>query len=123
MVLRRRHILAGILVLCGMLVPAVVRAVDMAAPAVQAVPESLSPENIQKRFQGPNCKLEKQCGGLAYINCDSEMDGPAYYVKSDSLEVVMICGGACEKPESMRTDGKDCAQCPPKEWTCQGAGE
>ena len=65
---------------------------------------------IQSAF-GERCKLVKQCGDLSYIDCDSMVDGPAYYVRTATLDVVMNCGGYCMAPKEDMKD-KNCSQCP-----------
>lgn len=60
---------------------------------------------------GERCQLERVCGDLAGINCDSEVDGPYDYVESDTLDLVSECGGACM--------GAPCSDCPPDDWTCK----
>ncbi len=85
-----------------------------AAPSTSASPEKPSPDaarddKIRQRF-GDRCRLERACGGLWGIDCDAAVDGPYYYVKPDSLEVVSRCGGYCM--------GGRCTNCPPKEWSC-----
>ena len=72
---------------------------------------------------GPNCEIEDQCGELAYVDCDSEVDGPAYYVEEESLRIIMRCGGACMVPAN-ETKAGYCSECPPKEWKdCKNNGE
>jgi hypothetical protein len=74
-------------------------------------------ESIQSAF-GERCHLVKQCGDLSYIDCGSMTDGPAYYVRTATLDVVMNCGGYCMAPKEEMKD-KNCAQCPPEQWTCK----
>ncbi len=88
----------------------------MAMAPLSACAEEAAPGKVQETF-GPNCVVASECGDLLYINCNSETDGPAYYVKKDGLEVVMKCGGLCMSP--YKTDDKtQCTACPPAEWTC-----
>lgn len=72
---------------------------------------------IQSTF-GERCQLVKQCGNLSYIDCGSMTDGPAYYVHTATLDVVMNCGGYCFAPKEDLKD-KNCSQCPPEQWTCK----
>ncbi len=74
-------------------------------------------EVVRKTF-GERCKVVKQCGDLSYIDCDSMVDGPAYYVRTATLDVVMNCGGYCMAPKEDMKD-KNCSQCPPEQWTCK----
>jgi len=72
-------------------------------------PDAARDERIQQRF-GDHCRLERTCGALWGIDCEAAVDGPYYYVKPDTLEVVSRCGGYCM--------GGRCTNCPPKEWNC-----
>jgi hypothetical protein len=72
------------------------------------VPPELA-EKIKRQF-GEKCRLERTCGDLLGIDCDAAVDGPYYYVRRDSLEVVSRCGGYCMSGT--------CTDCPPKAWTC-----
>lgn len=64
---------------------------------------------------GPNCELESECGDFAYVDCDSETDGPAYYVEKETLRIIMRCGGACDIPSNENKEGY-CSECPPQQW-------
>jgi hypothetical protein len=69
---------------------------------------------------GPNCEIEETCGELAYVDCDSEVDGPAYYVEEETLRIIMRCGGACMIPSNEVKPGY-CSECPPQQWKdCKG---
>ncbi len=59
---------------------------------------------------GSDCKIAATCGDLVGVNCRAEVDGPYYYVRKGSGEIVSTCGGACMT---------GCTNCPPKEWTCR----
>jgi hypothetical protein len=63
---------------------------------------------ITRQF-GERCKLERSCGDLLGIDCQSAVDGPYYYVQRRDLKTVATCGGACRR---------GCTDCPPKAWTC-----
>ncbi len=63
---------------------------------------------ITKQF-GEHCKLERSCGDLLGVDCQSAVDGPYYYVNRRDLKTVATCGGACRR---------GCTDCPPKAWTC-----
>jgi hypothetical protein len=67
---------------------------------------------MKVREKWPNCELERVCGSLIYVDCHSEVDGPAYYADGKTLDVIATCGGAC-----MNVD-KPC-DCPPTAWTCK----
>lgn len=77
----------------------------------EPAPTPVSPELAEKikRQFGERCKYERSCGDLIGVDCDAAVDGPYYYVRRDSLEVVSRCGGACMR---------GCTDCPPKAWTC-----
>jgi hypothetical protein len=81
----------------------------VSAPAPAPPSPSSSSSTLEQRF-GPHCHLERTCGSLLGVDCNSASDGPYYYVRAGSLEVVSRCGGFCM--------GGRCTDCPPKEWTC-----
>lgn len=76
-------------------------------------PDAERDESIKLRF-GRQCRLERTCGPLWGIDCESAVDGPYdyYRVHKDRLEELAMCGGAC-------MSGR-CTNCPPKAqgWTC-----
>jgi hypothetical protein len=76
------------------------------SPAAQVPPEMA--DKIRSAF-GDGCRFERACGGLVGVDCNSAADGPYYYVREGSLEVVSTCGGACRA---------GCTECPPKAWDC-----
>lgn len=81
-------------------------------PQPPSQPSDVPPElaaKIKRQF-GERCRLERTCGDLLGIDCDAAVDGPYYYVRRDSLEVISRCGGACMSGT--------CTDCPPKAWTC-----
>lgn len=82
-----------------------------AAPSTSSAPppDASRDERIRQRF-GERCRLERACGELWGVDCDAAVDGPYYYVKRDTLEVVSKCGGFCM--------GGRCTNCPPREWKC-----
>ncbi len=81
------------------------------------VTRGLTNETVQSTF-GEHCGIARQCGALSLIDCNSAGDGPAYYVRTATLEIVMRCGGYCLAPlEDLK--GDQCSECPPKEWTCE----
>lgn len=64
-----------------------------------------------RRTFGERCRFERACGPeLIGVDCDAAVDGPYYYVRRGSLEVVSRCGGFCMSGT--------CTDCPPKGWTC-----
>jgi hypothetical protein len=62
------------------------------------------------------CEVDKTCGNLVGVNCQSEVDGPYYYVEQDTNRVIETCGGACKG--GPKPDQGLCVECPPREWTC-----
>lgn len=91
---------------------------NFASPPQQAAQEPESPPppddpeltaRVAEKF-GERCKLERVCGELAGVDCDSAADGPYYYVRKADLETVSTCGGACRA---------GCTNCPPQEWSCR----
>jgi hypothetical protein len=81
-----------------------------AAPASSSPPADASRDaRIRQRF-GERCRLERACGELWGIDCEAAVDGPYYYVKPSTLEIVSRCGGFCM--------GGRCTNCPPREWKC-----
>lgn len=69
---------------------------------------------INPRAYGSLCgEIVGTCNGLTAINCKAEVDGPYYYVNTNTGAVVATCGGACD-----RAGGCQPGTCPPKEWTC-----
>jgi hypothetical protein len=73
-------------------------------------------EAVQEKLASGECKLGSTCGEQAFIDCHSEVDGPAYYIHSPTGRVLEVCGGAC-----MGGPGQNgwCMACPPPEWTCK----
>lgn len=65
---------------------------------------------IDAKKYGQNCRVEKVCGFLVGIDCQSSLDGPYYYINRKTEEIISTCGGACRNDQ--------CAHCPPKEWGC-----
>ena len=64
------------------------------------------------------CGEARICGDLSYVDCGSAMDGPSYFYKTDTREIVMRCGGTCMMQAKDIRPGY-CSECPPKEWTCE----
>lgn len=63
------------------------------------------------------CDEPKFCNNLVMVDCNSEVDGPLYYLNKINGEQISVCGGACRGPigeqiEVCRT------LCPPEEWNC-----
>lgn len=64
---------------------------------------------LDAKKYGLNCRVERICGDLVGIDCDSAVDGPYYYVDKKTGNIISKCGGYCMV---------GCTNCPPKEWTC-----
>lgn len=70
--------------------------------------------DVKEGLASGQCHVNSTCGELTFVDCGMAADGPAYYVKTASNEVLEVCGGAC-----MAGPGKEmCVACPPPEWTC-----
>ena len=69
---------------------------------------------VNARFYGFECKNAGLCNDVTAIDCGAERDGPFYYVRSYSGEIISRCGGFCEA-----SPGCGLNNCPPKEWTCK----
>ena len=67
---------------------------------------------------GQKCQLAETCGDLAKIDCGASYDGPLYYVRVSTREIVSKCGGWCYTPEAASTGLCADTVCPPAEWTC-----
>ena len=65
-----------------------------------------------------DCSAPVFCKDLVYIDCHSEVDGPAYYLDKTTGERISECGGACMKPSGEQLNVCQ-TMCPPKEWTCE----
>jgi hypothetical protein len=60
------------------------------------------------------CTKPIVCGQLAYTDCGSALDRPAYYYHRTSGKILGTCGGACWRDET----GRCKRECPPPGWTC-----
>ena len=56
------------------------------------------------------------CGNAIELNYHAEVDGLLSYYDNKTGELLMHCGGVCMSGVG---SGKDCSQCPPKEWICK----
>jgi hypothetical protein len=70
---------------------------------------------LQEDLRRGWCKVAQTCGGMSFVDCHSEVDGPAYYVDSATGCVLEVCGGACMG----RSETNLCQACPPPEWSCR----
>ena len=69
------------------------------------------PEVDLSKYGPPGfCEVKGWCGDLVAIDCQSEVDGPYYYVDISNDEIVGECGGFCDRAEGCPT------QCPPSQW-------
>lgn len=84
-------------------------------PSAVDVPDPLTVTwtDLQAQVASGECKVDRHCGALSFVNCRIEADGPGYYVDDSQRRIVAVCGGACMLP----TEGH-CAECPPAAWTC-----
>ena len=62
------------------------------APANEEDPELA--RKVREKF-GADCRLERTCGEMVGVDCNSAADGPYYYARRENLETVSTCGGAC----------------------------
>ncbi|NTV31459.1 hypothetical protein HGA91_05795 [candidate division WWE3 bacterium] len=69
---------------------------------------------INPKTFGSQCKLIAVCNNIAEINCQSELDGPLYYVDAQDGTILEYCGGSCMGGPR----GPYCQHCPPVNWTC-----
>lgn len=53
------------------------------------------------------------CGDIGFVDAGSAVDGPAYYFRRQSGQVITVCGGAC-----MGDMDRCRRECPPTGWTC-----
>ena len=83
------------------------------APVVRRPPDPNRdpglPERISRRFG--ECRLERTCGELIGVDCQSASDGPYFYVNAKTLKTVASCGGNCMTGP--------CPDCPPPQWDCE----
>lgn len=73
----------------------------------------ISWEDLQGQLASGECRVDRRCGDLAFVNCRIEADGPGYYVNEPEQRILAVCGGAC----MLRAEGV-CEDCPPPTWTC-----
>ena len=59
---------------------------------------------------GLSCEVERTCNGIIGVDCNSDVDGPYYYIDEKTGQIISKCGGYCEV---------GCTNCPPKEWSCE----
>src|SRR5688572_28330135 len=69
---------------------------DHASAPVIATGE-LPPGNtaIGRAAARDRCSRPQYCGSVGYVDCHSMADGPAYYFRRGSGEIISVCGGAC----------------------------
>ncbi len=70
---------------------------------------------VKEKYNG--CHKIEICDDILEIDCGAEFDGDLIYINNTTGEILMYCGGRCE-PEARKIYGKNCSQCPPKEWSC-----
>lgn len=64
-----------------------------------------------------HCVVAATCGDMVGVDCDSDVDGPYYYVEKPTGRILEYCGGACMAPEP---GSPYCRHCPPPGWSCNG---
>jgi hypothetical protein len=55
-----------------------------------------------------DCEEVAACGDLVYVDCNSAVDGPAFYFNRVSSQLISKCGGWTPRDEA----------CPPPAWDC-----
>lgn len=79
---------------------------------------SCSQYQIDPKKYGQSCEVARICDSVIGINCNSEIDGPYYYVNKNSGEILSKCGGYCLTADQEQI--KICqTKCPAEEWNCQ----
>jgi len=88
---------------------------------------ALAADSIQERLQESKRSVETLlaigerpfvCADIAYLQT-SMLDGPTYYYRGSTKEVISICGGACWRPNEERA--AMCSNlCPPPQWRENG---
>ena len=74
---------------------------------------ALNDKSIQVKMKyGPECKIERSCNDMVYVDCGAAVDGPAYYLDKD-LEIIGTSGGLCMQ---------GCSGAP-EEWTTCNSGQ
>jgi hypothetical protein len=72
-----------------------------------------SPDAVKAKY-GKACEIEETCGDMLYVDCNSEIDGPAYYLDKEG-EIIGTAGGFCH--------GQSCTGAPPRWTDCMKAKE
>lgn len=80
----------------------------------KTVPGDPPPPGTEIGKLAKNCSRSRVCGALAYVDCGSAVDGPAYYYERASGKVGGFCGGYCMAD----FEGKCAKTCPPPAWDC-----
>jgi hypothetical protein len=75
------------------------------APAVCGCAEKV----VQLDTMGEWCAVERLCGAMIGVDCESAVDGPYDYY-DEKGRALAECGGRCM--------GQACQNCPPRGWTC-----
>jgi len=65
-------------------------------------------------IKSPSCKYIETCGELVKMDCNSALDGPIYYFDNTQGNILMICGGACMRPNP--DEPLSCNECPLQSW-------
>jgi hypothetical protein len=61
-----------------------------------------------------SCVIIERCQQFLQIDCQSELDGPEYFVDNQDGVLLMRCGGRCLIKDP--NDPLDCRACPPPAW-------
>lgn len=66
-------------------------------------------ERVSREFS--SCRLERTCGQLIGVDCQSASDGPYFYIEVNTFKHIASCGGNCMNGP--------CPDCPPPQWDCE----
>jgi len=72
----------------------------------------LHPNILAKK--NSSCKNIEVCGELVKMDCNSALDGPLYYFNNTRGKLLMVCGGACMRPNP--DEPLSCKECPMRVW-------
>lgn len=88
--------------------------VPMTLPEVELTTFDLDGLPTQAPLRSGECWKRAVCGALTYVDCG--IDGPEYYVNTETEDVVASCGFACIALEQQEYCARNC---PPRAWTCE----
>lgn len=85
--------------------------------SLPAIPAGLLIYEGKREIQlSENFKISK-CNNISFASCPTCLDTPSYYFKSETMQIISSCGGACWHPRGDQV--RICKTlCPPPEWSC-----